>query len=385
MIPAKYNLRNLRVRWMTTLMTVLSTGLVVWASVLSFGLTDGLQYALQVTGHELDLIVVRKGATDEISSGIEQKIAREVASLPGIAKNEQGQPQCSVEFVTILTKPRRNNGGTVNLIVRGLENVGRTLRPDFKIVEGRDIEPGKFEALTSRSMAARFENLAIGEKLEVNRQFFEIVGYYEAAGSAAESEVWTDLRDLTIARKTPAAVSSICLRAESPEQRDSLIALLADDKRFQLNAIRETKYFEDQMNQANAIQYIGYIIAGFLIFGAMFAAANTMYAAVASRAREIGTLRALGFPRGSILVSFLFEAIVLCLLGGLVGCLATLPFNGLSTGTMNQFSEITFSFRFGPRVLAQGVLLALVMGLLGGILPAIRAVRLNIISALRER
>lgn len=385
MIPAKYNLRNLRVRWMTTLMTVLSTGLVVWASVLSFGLTDGLQYALKVTGHELDLIVVRKGATDEISSGVEQKVAREVASLPGIAKDEQGQPQCSVEFVTILTKPRRNNGGTVNLIVRGLENVGRTLRPDFKIVQGRDIEPGKFEALTSRSMAARFENLAIGEKLEVNRQFFEVVGYYEAAGSAAESEVWTDLRDLTIARKTPAAVSSICLRAESPEQRDSLIALLADDKRFKLNAIRETKYFEDQMNQANAIQYIGYIIAGFLIFGAMFAAANTMYAAVASRAREIGTLRALGFPRGSILVSFLFEAVVLCLLGGLVGCLATLPFNGLSTGTINQFSEITFSFRFGPRVLAQGVLLALVMGLLGGILPAIRAVRLNIISALRER
>ena len=385
MIPAKYNLRNLRVRWMTTLMTVLSTGLVVWASVLSFGLTDGLQYALKVTGHELDLIVVRKGATDEISSGVEQKVAREVASLPGIARDEQGQPQCSVEFVTILTKPRRNNGGTVNLIVRGLENVGRTLRPDFKIVQGRDIEPGKFEALTSRSMAARFENLAIGEKLEVNRQFFEVVGYYEAAGSAAESEVWTDLRDLTIARKTPAAVSSICLRAESPEQRDSLIALLADDKRFQLNAIRETKYFEDQMNQANAIQYIGYIIAGFLIFGAMFAAANTMYAAVASRAREIGTLRALGFPRGSILVSFLFEAVVLCLLGGLVGCLATLPFNGLSTGTINQFSEITFSFRFGPRVLTQGVLLALIMGLLGGILPAIRAVRLNIISALRER
>ncbi|MCA9010064.1 MAG: ABC transporter permease [Planctomycetaceae bacterium] len=385
MIPVKYNLRNLRVRWMTTLMTVLSTGLVVWASVLSFGLTDGLQYALKVTGHELDLIVVRKGATDEIGSGIEQKVAREVSSLPGIARGEQGQPLCSVEFVTILTKPRRNNGGTVNLIVRGLEQIGRSLRPDFKIVQGRDIEPGKFEALTSRSMAARFENLAIGEKLEVNRQYFEIVGYYEAAGSAAESEVWTDLRDLTLARKTPAAVSSICLRAESPEQRDSLIARLADDKRFQLNAIRETKYFEDQMNQANAIQYIGYIIAGFLIFGAMFAAANTMYAAVASRAREIGTLRALGFPRGSILVSFLFEAVVLCLLGGLAGCLATLPFNGLSTGTINQFSEITFSFRFGPRVLAQGVLLALVMGLLGGILPAIRAVRLNIISALRER
>lgn len=385
MIPARYNLRNLRVRWLTTLRTVIGTGLVVWASVLCFGLTDGLQYALRVTGHELDLIVLRKGSTDEISSGLEQKVARDVASLPGIARDANGQPQCSVEFVTILTKPRRNNGGTVNLIVRGLEDVGRTLRPDFRVVQGRDVEPGKFEAITSRSMAARFENLAIGEKLEVNRRFFEIVGYFEAAGSAAESEVWTDLRDLSLARKTPGAVSSVCLRAESPEQRDALMNLLAEDKRFQLNAIRETRYFEDQMNQSNAIQYIGYIIAGFLIFGAMFAAANTMYAAVASRAREIGTLRALGFPRTAILTSFLFEAVVLCLLGGLLGCLATLPFNGLSTGTVNNFSEITFSFRFGPRVLAQGVLLALVMGLLGGLLPAVRAVRLNIITALRER
>ncbi len=385
MIPAKYNLRNLRVRWMTTLMTVISTGLVVWASVLCFGLTDGLRYALQVTGHELDLIVLRKGSTDEISSGLEQKVASDVASLPGIAKDAAGRPLCSVEFVTILTKPRRNNGGIVNLIVRGLDDTGRTLRPDFRIVEGRDVNPGTFEAITSRTMAARFENLGIGEELEINRRNFRIVGYFEAAGSAAESEVWTDLRDLTLARKSAGAVSSVCLRAESPEQRDRLIETLAADKRFQLSAIRETQYFEEQMNQASAIQYIGYVIAGFLIFGAMFAAANTMYAAVASRAREIGTLRALGFSRSAVLTSFLFEAIVLCLLGGILGCAATLPFNGLSTGTVNQFSEITFSFRFGPRVLLQGVTLAVVMGLLGGILPAIRAVRLNIISALRER
>jgi len=286
---------------MTTLMTVISTGLVVWASVLCFGLTDGLRYALQVTGHELDLIVLRKGSTDEISSGLEQKVASDVASLPGIAKDASGRPLCSVEFVTILTKPRRNNGGIVNLIVRGLDDTGRTLRPDFRIVEGRDVKPGTFEAITSRTMAARFENLSIGEELEINRRNFRIVGYFEAAGSAAESEVWTDLRDLTLARKSAGAVSSVCLRAESPEQRDRLIETLAADKRFQLSAIRETQYFEDQMNQASAIQYIGYVIAGFLIFGAMFAAANTMYAAVASRAREIGTLRALGFPPSAVL------------------------------------------------------------------------------------
>ncbi|MFO0429344.1 MAG: ABC transporter permease [Planctomyces sp.] len=387
MIPAKYNIRNLRVRWMTTLMTVVSTGLVVMASVLVFGLIDGLEHALRISGHPLDLIVVRKGSTDEISSGLEQKVSREVASLPGIAKNETGEPLCSVELVTILTKPRRNNGGTTNLIVRGIENVGRQLRPGFRITQGRDLKPGVNEAITSIRMAERFENLAIGEKLVINHDDFEIVGYFEADGSSAESEVWTDLRDLASARRTPEFTTSVNLRAQDKAAADQLITTLSEDKRFQLSGIPEVKYFEDQMSQSNFLRVIGYLIAAFLTFGAMFAAANTMYAAVASRGREIGTLRALGFSRFSILTSFLMESILLCLMGGLLGCLATLPFNGLSTGTANfaSFSEITFSFRFGPRVLMQGVFLAVIMGLLGGILPALRAVRLNIITALRER
>ena len=387
MIPAKYNLRNLRVRWVTTLMTVVGTGLVVCASVLTIGLVDGLEHALRVSGHPLDLIVVRKGSTDETSSGLQQSVARDVASLAGIAKSESGQMLCSVEHVTILTKPRRNNGGTTNLIVRGLEDVGRQLRPEFRISQGRDLTPGVNEAITSRQMAERFENLGLGEKLEINHDHFEIVGYFEAGGSSAESEVWTDLRDLTSARRTPGIASSVNLRAQNEAALESLVKELAEDKRFQLSAVRETKYYEDQMESSAFIKYIGYFIAVFLTVAAMFAAANTMYAAVASRGREIGTLRALGFPRSSILMSFLFESVVLCLMGGLLGCLATLPFNGLSTGTANfaSFSEMTFSFQFGPRVLMQGVVLALAMGILGGLLPAIRAVRLNIITALRER
>jgi putative ABC transport system permease protein len=387
MIPAKYNFRNLRVRWVTTLMTVISTGLVVMASVLVFGLIDGLEHALRVSGHPLDLIVVRKGSTDEISSGLQQSVSREVASLPGIAKDAQGQPLCSVELVTILTKPRRNNGGTTNLIVRGIEDVGRQLRPGFRITAGRDLKPGVNEAITSARMAERFENLAIGEKLMINHDEFEIVGYFESDGSSAESEVWTDLRDLASARKTPEFTTSVNLRAQDEASLSELISQLSTDKRFQLSGIPEVKYFEDQMTQSKFLKYIGYFIAAFLTFGAMFAAANTMYAAVASRGREIGTLRALGFSRFSILSSFMLESVILCVMGGLLGCLATLPFNGLSTGTANfsSFSEITFSFRFGPRVLMQGVFLALIMGLLGGLLPALRAVRLNIITALRER
>jgi putative ABC transport system permease protein len=330
--------------------------------------------------------VLRKGSTDETSSGIEQRIAREIANLDGIAQDANGEPLCSVEFVTILTRPRRNNGGTTNLIVRGLEPVGRRLRPGFTIVEGRDINPGVNEAITSRQIAQRFQNLAIGELLEINKVNFRVVGYFEAAGSSAESEVWTDLRDLTNARRTPAAVSSVNLRARDKAAMQTLISRIRDDEQFNLKVIDEKQYYEDQMTASIMIKIIGYVIAGFLTFGAMFAAANTMYSAVASRGREIGTLRALGFRRRSILASFLFESVVLCALGGLLGCLATLPFNGLSSGTANwaTFSEITFEFRFGPNVLMRGVLMALAMGLLGGLFPALRAIRLRIVDALRQ-
>lgn len=387
MIPVRYNLRNLRVRWMTTLMTVIGTALVVAASVLTFSLIAGIEHALRISGHELDLIALRKGSTDEISSGLEQKSAREIASLPGIARNVSGQPMCSVEYVTILTKPRRNNGGTTNLIVRGLEPIGRELRPNFTIVDGRDLSPGLNEAITSRQMAERFENLRIGEKLEINKRDFTVVGYFEASGSAAESEVWTDLKDLTLARATPEVASTVNLRAQDAAAREMLIQVLETDKRFELAAISEIDYYEEQLSASAALKIIGIVIALFLVVGASFAASNTMFAAVASRSREIGTLRALGFSRMSILMSFLLESVILCLIGGVLGCLCTLPFGGFSTGTANwqQFSEITFTARLSPAVLSTGILLAMLMGLVGGLFPAIRAIRMNIITALRER
>lgn len=387
MIPVKYTVRNLRVRWVTTLMTVIGTGLVVWAAVLTFGLTEGLEHALRISGHKHDVIVLRKGSNDETGSNISPQTAREIAALDGIAQNSAGQPLCASEYVTILTKPRRHNGGTTNLIVRGVEPISREMRPDFKIIQGRDIQPGLNQVLASENMARRFENLALGEKLEINKVDFEVVGYFEAGGSSAESEVWTDIRDLAGARRTADAISSVTFRAKDDNALSQLLAELKDDKQFTLKAITETEYFEGQMQSAQAIKYLGYFIATFLTFGAMFAAANTMFAAVASRGREIGTLRALGFQRGSILFAFLLESVLLCLMGGALGCLATLPFNGLSTGTANwaTFSEMTFAFRFGPMVLAQGVLMAFSMGLLGGLFPAVRAVRLNIVNALREQ
>ncbi len=386
MIPLKYNIRNMRARWVTTLMTVVGTGLVVWICVLTFGLADGLNHALRISGDALDIIVMRKGSDAETSSAIEAKTAREIASLPGIAKDAQGEPLCSTEFVTILTKPRRNNNGTTNLIVRGVTPVAQMLRPQFKITEGRDIKPGVNEIIVSRQMANRFENLGLGEKLEINKVDFQVVGYFEAGGSSAESEVWTSLNDLTGARRVQGAISVVNLRATDLATRDRLLKELVDDKQFNLKAITETAYFEDQMTSAILVRFFVGIIALFLVVGASFAAANTMFSAVASRAREIGTLRAIGFSRTSVLFSFMLESVFLCLLGGALGCLATLPINGLSTGTANwaTFSEITFAFRFGPSVLAQGVIIAMLTGFLGGFFPAVRAIRMKIIDAIRQ-
>jgi putative ABC transport system permease protein len=387
MIPVKYTIRNLRARWVTTALTAFGTGLVVWASVLSFGLSAGLRDALTISADKLDIVCLRKGSLDEVSSAIDRQTADRIATLDGVALDNAGQPQVSPEFVITVMKPRRGDNGTTNLMVRGLKPEGWTLRPGFRILPGgREPEPGKFEAITSRRIADRFQNTAIGEKLKISNMDFTIVGYFQADGCAAESEVWTDLRDLTTVRKSEGFVSSVCLRARDEVAQNELIQELKEDELFDLKAMTETEFFKEQMMTADAIQGVGFFIALFLTIGAMFAAANTMYAAVAGRAREIGTMRALGFSRTSILGAFLLESVVLCLMGGLLGCLATVPFNGYSTGAANfqTFSEMTFSFNFGWIVLLQGVLLALSMGVVGGFFPALRAVRLNVLQALRD-
>ena len=385
MIPIKYNLRSLRVRWVTTLLTIIAIGIVVFTSVLTFGMIAGIDHALSSSGDPEDIIVMRKGSTDELSSTIAASAADNLAILKDVATGANGEKLASREFVTILIKSRRNNGGSANVIVRGLEQVGRQLRPDFKIVEGRDIVPGVNELITSKSMAERFEGLGLNEELKVNNTSFKVVGMFTAGGSSAESEVWADLRDLTSAQRYDGAISVVNMRVEDEEKRKSVMDGIRDDVQFKLEPITEEDYFENQKSSSAALKVIAYIIAGFLTIGAMFAAANTMYAAVSSRGREIGTLRALGFPRRHILMSFLVESLVICLIGGALGCLATLPLNGLSGGTANGFTEITFALRFDAKVLLQGMILALAMGLLGGLFPAIRAIRLEIINALRQR
>ncbi|MBI2826626.1 MAG: ABC transporter permease [Planctomycetia bacterium] len=387
MVPIKYNIRSLRNRWVSSLMTILGTGLVVWASVLAFGLADGLDHTLAISGDPLDLIVMRKGATSETNSIISESTAREIDTLAGVATDAAGNKLYSSELVVVVNTPRRGEqAGSANLIVRGVPPVGKQVRTGFRIVEGRENKPGLREAITSRTMARRFVGAGLGEKLDIFDAPFEIVGIFEAGGSASESEVWTDLEVLAQATKREGVRSALQIRVNSPDDAATLMNRIENDEQFGLKAVTEPQYFLDQAQAGMAIKIVGRTIAIVLTIGAMFAVANTMYAAVASRAREIGTLRAVGFSRRTVLASFLLESLLLCLAGGAVGCLGALPLNGLSTGTANwaTFSELTFSFRFGPAVLAQAVLLAVLMGVIGGLFPAIRATRMKIVDALRE-
>ncbi len=384
-IPIKYNIRNLRVRWTTTTMTILGIGLVVWASVIAIGLIVGLMAGIGSSADPLNLIVLRKGANSETESYFAKDTATVIATLPGIATGSAGDPLASPEIVIITNTPRRD-GTTANLVVRGVTDRARELRPGFRIVEGRDFQPGVREAIASHRIASRFATAGLGESMSLRRGDFKIVGIFETNGGSAESEIWTDAGVLAQDQSRSGSYSSLRLRADDSEALSALEETIAEDERIALKPVRETEYFQKQAQSAGAITGIGMAIALILTVGAMFAAANTMYAAVAARAREIGTLRALGFPRRSILISFILESIVLCFLGGIVGCILALPVNGLSTGTVSwyTFSEVAFSFQINAPVLILGILLATVTGILGGFFPAVRAVRLRIVDALRE-
>ncbi len=384
-IPIKYNIRNLRVRWTTTMMTILGIGLVVWASVIAIGLIVGLMAGIGSSADPLNLIVLRKGANSETESYFAKDTATVIATLPGIATGSAGEPLASPEIVIITNTPRRD-GTTANLVVRGVTARARELRPGFRIIEGRDFQPGVREAIASHRIASRFATAGLGESMSLRRGDFKIVGIFETNGGSAESEIWTDAGVLAQDQSRSGSYSSLRLRADDSEALSALEETIAEDERIALKPVRETEYFQKQAQSAGAITAIGMAIALILTVGAMFAAANTMYAAVAARSREIGTLRALGFPRRSILTSFILESIVLCFLGGIVGCILALPVNGLSTGTVSwyTFSEVAFSFQISAPVLILGILLATVTGVLGGFFPAVRAVRLRIVDALRE-
>ena len=387
MIPIKYNVRNLSVRWKTTLMTMLGTALLVASSCILFGLVEGLEYSLKISGDPLDLIIIRKGSSNETTGGFEAAKADEILNLPGIARDDSGAPLAAKELLNI-ANGERANGTRNNIIIRGVQlNASRQLRPDFKIMAGRYFDEGKGECIVSKNLARRYKGSELGGRLYFgDKEQYRVVGVFTAGGSAAESEIWADLHDVEKNTGRDGSVSCVQIRAASQPDYDKLQDRINNDTQFKLEAKSEKAYFQDQSRMSIFLKAAGTLIAVLLTFGAMFAAANTMFAAVSSRTREIGTMRALGFSQWDILISFLGESFLLCLLGGVLGLVATLPLNYLTIETFNfgNFASVSISFRFGWLVAAVALIMTVAMGLFGGMFPAIRAVRLEVIAALRE-
>ncbi len=386
MIPLKYNTRNLQRRWVATLMTVLATGFVVWSSCLLFGLVAGLRHSLNVTGDPLDLIILRKGSTNETDSSVDYQQLQELRTLQGVAVAEDGTPLVSGELL-YLPLMRRNDGDRANVTIRGTDPHSQLLRPRFTIIAGSPNKTGVDECIVGKNLSGRFQGARLGDVFRISsKEAYRVAGVFSANGSSAESEIWVDRRTLERNTQREGAVSSVHLRARSTQDLARLRNTIDNDKRLNLRAVPEAEYFAKQSTSSTFLTVSGTIIAILLTFGAMFAAANTMFAAVASRTREIGTMRALGFSRGDVLFSFLFESLLLCTLGGLLGLAATVPLSALTFGTFNAdtFSETSFAFRLDGLVIGVALAMTLAMGVVGGMFPALRAVKLDVVKALRE-
>src|SRR5579864_6009939 len=369
MIPLKYNFRSLRVRWVTTVMTVLGTGAVVWCSAILFGMVDGLQRSLNVSGDPRGLIVCRKGQTNETTSGVELSKAESIVTLDGIEHDEAGTPLAALEMTNIPVAERLN-GSHTNIIVRGVDPESPKLRPNFTVVSGRYFEPGKGECVVSRNLSKRFKGTSLGGILKVGeKESYRVVGLFTAGGSAAESEVWVDRQDLERNTGNRGYASSVRLRAASLDGLTTLQQTIEGDPQFKLKAWTEPEYYQKQERSGLFLKVFGSIIAILLTIGAMFAAANTMFAAVSARTREIGTMRALGFSRFDVLISFLGESILLCALGGALGLLATIPLSALTFGISNfdSFTEVTVNFHLGPLAMTVAVAMTAAMGIFGGL------------------
>jgi putative ABC transport system permease protein len=381
-IPFKYNLRNLRVRWISALMLVLGIALVTTIFVFMTAMGVGLEKTLVGTGHPLNLIVLRPRAT-ETTSGMTREQAADISALDGIAKDDNGEPLASAELVAVASHTLAQ-GKKANLAMRGVGPRARELREVIKVTKGSWFKPGLGELVAGSGASGRFRGLKVGDRPFIRGRTWTIVGIFEADGQAYESEVWGDIDDLRTQFKRE--YSTVILRAKDRPTQDRLAEVIKNDKQIQLEAKPHAEYYKAQNQGAEMMKGMGFMIGFVMSIGAIFGAANMMYAAVANRTREIATLRVLGFRRLSIGFSFILEAAFLGLCGGIVGSgLSRLFFDGITSGTANweTFSDVSFHFRVTPGLMAQGVFVAVLMAVAGGILPAWRASRTTIAHALR--
>ena len=385
-LPLKYILRSSISRRLTTAITVVGIALVVFVFTAVLMMANGVQKTLRATGSDDNLLVARKAAMSEIMSIMDREAAGIIVNLPQVARAADGTPVSSKEVVVIINMGKLGGEGISNVTVRGVEEAAFQLRPQVRIVEGRMFRWGAREVIAGAGITKRFVGAQIGEKIKFGGDVWTVVGLFDANGSGFDSELWGDLNQIADAFRR-SSFSTVTMRMKDPDDLDSVVRAFENDNRLQyFVAKREKKFFEEQSEMmATFIRILGIFITVIFSTGSTIGAMITMYGSVANRTTEIGTLRALGFFRRSILLAFLLESLTLAFAGGLVGLgiASVLQFFTISTLNFGSFSELAFSFALSPSIVASALGFSLLMGLIGGFLPALRAARLDIIQALR--
>jgi putative ABC transport system permease protein len=381
------NLRSIRERMGSSAVAVVGIIGVVIVFVAVLSIAEGFRAAMKANGDEDTIMVMRSGADTEMTSGLTGEHARIISDKPGIAHDGSG-PLASPELLVIVNHPLRRSGTDANVPLRGVEPAAFKVHRNVKIVEGRVFEPGRNEIIVGRAATRQFVGLDIGSSVRWGTGTWQVVGIFEAGGAAAEGEIWCDAKVLQPAYRRGNSYQSVYLRLASHDSFQELKDALTTDPQLNVMAIREPEYYERQSQVLQKIiKTVGFAIAGLMGIGAVFGALNTMYNAVASRSREIATLRALGFGSVPVVLSVLAEAVALSIAGGIIGGLvAWAAFDGYQTSTMNfqSFSQVAFAFAVTPRLLVTALFYSVMMGILGGLFPAIRAARLPVVTALRE-
>ena len=384
-LPLKYNIRNIVVRKGSTLATAFTIGLTVAVFLMVMALARGIDLTLSSSGEPLNMIVLREGSTAELNSVVTRENFNDLLYLDGVQR-EGDKPLATGELITLIYKPRKGMTQGSNVMVRGVGPMSFKLRSGFQTVAGRVFQPGQTEAVVSKRISERFQGLDIGDKFRIQTTDYTVVGLFDSAGKAFESEIWVDNNSLASTTKRDDNFSSVLMRVKDQNALTALTKRITEDPKLHLKAVSERVFYEDQQGAASgALKGLAVFISFIMAVGAGFAGMNTMYAAVSRRTKEIGTLRVLGFGRVSILIAFLLESVSIALIGAAIGILLALPLNFVSTGTSNwqNFSEIAFNFRVTVDLMLWALIFGAVIGFVGSLLPSIRAARFRIVDALR--
>jgi putative ABC transport system permease protein len=385
-LPISYNIRSLYVRGRVTLLAIGGIALVVAVLIVLVAMASGFRIALQSGGSPENAIVTQRGATSEITSGIPREAVNVLSVDDRVARDADGNPLASPDLVIVASMKRKDDGADVNVVVRGVTPMAFKVRPVVAIAEGRNFTPGLYEVIVGRKLFDRMAGMGLGRTVRMQKRDWTIVGVFEAASSGFESEVWGDKEAMGPAFGRGAGAQTLTLRMKDPAAIPAFDEELRRNPRMQVQVMQERLYYEQQSaGVSGALLALAGFVTVVMGIGAVFGAMNTMYAIVAARTREIGTLRALGFSRLSILTAFVIESTCLALVGGALGCLMALPANGISSAAGGaNFAEVAFAFRITTPSLVVGMTLAVLMGIAGGLLPSFRAARLPITVALRE-